>query len=202
MICLTTGWAQFYNQRLSYAHWGARVVHWWEHSPPTNMAQVRILASTPYVGWVCCRFSPLLREVFLRVLRFSPLLKNQHFQIPIRSGTHGHVPMSSYKLFSDPWVNKLQITITMQIPFNLAANLWKASKSEISYECVVIEGYRTRTRKSYGLCVQCCFPKALHRPSALFRCTVHCNEFSAKVHRVWCTNSQSLERYSHIVFCF
>ena len=31
-------------------------------------------------------FSSLLREVFLRVLRFSPLLKNQHFQIPIRSG--------------------------------------------------------------------------------------------------------------------
>ena len=25
----------------------------------------------PYVGWVCCWFSPLLREVFLRVLRFS-----------------------------------------------------------------------------------------------------------------------------------
>ena len=24
-------------------------------------------------------------EVFLRILRFSPLLKNQHFQIPIRS---------------------------------------------------------------------------------------------------------------------
>ena len=40
---------------------------------------------------ICCWFSPLLREVFLRVLRFSPLLKNQHFQIPIRSGTHGHV---------------------------------------------------------------------------------------------------------------
>ena len=33
----------------------------------------------------CCWFSSLLREVFLRVLRFSPLLKNQHFQIPIRS---------------------------------------------------------------------------------------------------------------------
>ena len=28
----------------------------------------------------------LLREVFLRVLQFSPLLKNQHYQIPIRSG--------------------------------------------------------------------------------------------------------------------
>ena len=48
-----------------------------------------------YVGWVCCWFSPLLREVFLRVLRFSPLPKNQHFQIPIRSGTHGHWKTSS-----------------------------------------------------------------------------------------------------------
>ena len=47
-----------------------------------NVARVQIPASTPYVGW----FSPLLREVFLRVLRFSPLLKNQHFQIPIRPG--------------------------------------------------------------------------------------------------------------------
>ena len=28
----------------------------------------------------------LLREVFLRVLRFSPLLKNQHFQIPVLPG--------------------------------------------------------------------------------------------------------------------
>ena len=32
---------------------------------------LQILVSTPYVGWVCCSFSPLLREVFLRVLRFS-----------------------------------------------------------------------------------------------------------------------------------
>ena len=31
---------------------------------------VQILASKPYVGWVCCWFSPLLREIFLRVLRF------------------------------------------------------------------------------------------------------------------------------------
>ena len=60
---------------------------------------------------VCCWFSPLLRDVFLRVLRFSPLLQNQHFQIPIRSGTHGHVSTSSYELLSDPWVNKLQFTI-------------------------------------------------------------------------------------------
>ena len=84
-------WFIFIN-RLQYVFqgrnpvWGARVAQWWEHSPPTNLARVRILASTPYVGWVCCWFSPLLREVFLRVLRFSPLLKNQHFQIPIRPG--------------------------------------------------------------------------------------------------------------------
>ena len=61
-------------------------------------------------GWVCW-FSLLLREVFLWVLRFSPLLQNRHFQIPIRSGTHGHVSTSSYELLSDPWVNKLQFTI-------------------------------------------------------------------------------------------
>ena len=65
---------------------GARVARWWEHSPPTNVARVQIPASTPYVCWVCCWFSPLLQEVFLRVLRFSPLLKNQHFQIPVRPG--------------------------------------------------------------------------------------------------------------------
>ena len=57
----------------------ARVAQWWECSPPTIVAEVQLSASTPYVGWVCCWFSPLLREVFLRVLRFSPLLKNQHF---------------------------------------------------------------------------------------------------------------------------
>ena len=60
---------------------------WWERSPPTNLAWVpQILASTPYVCRVCCWFSYLLREVFLLVLRFFPLLKNQHFQIPIRPG--------------------------------------------------------------------------------------------------------------------
>ena len=33
--------------------------------------------------WVVgCWFFSLLREVFLRVLRFSPLIKSQHFQIP------------------------------------------------------------------------------------------------------------------------
>ena len=33
--------------------------------------------------------------VFVQALWFSPLLKNQHFQILIRSGALGHVSMSS-----------------------------------------------------------------------------------------------------------
>ena len=58
--------------------------------------------STPYVGWVCCWFSSLLREVFLRVLRFSPLLKNQHFQILIRSRFQ--------------WTNSHYVEVPLQIP--------------------------------------------------------------------------------------
>ena len=35
--------------------------------PPTNVARVRFPDSASNVGWVCCWFSSLLREVFLRV---------------------------------------------------------------------------------------------------------------------------------------
>ena len=61
----------------------------------TKMTKMRhsILASLKYVGWVCCWFSPLLRDIFLQVLRFSPHLKNQHFQIPIRPGTVHEEPL-------------------------------------------------------------------------------------------------------------
>ena len=38
------------------------------------MAWVRIQEATPKVGWICCRFSSLLQEVFLRLLWFSILL--------------------------------------------------------------------------------------------------------------------------------
>ena len=57
--------------------WGARVAHCGESTrlPPITVAQVQILASTPYVVWVCFWFSLFLQEVFLRVLRFSLLLK-------------------------------------------------------------------------------------------------------------------------------
>ena len=36
-----------------------------------------------------------VREAFLQVFRFSPLLKNQHFQMQIWSATHRHISKSS-----------------------------------------------------------------------------------------------------------
>ena len=52
----------------------AGMAQWREHSPPTNVARVRFLVPASYVGWVCW-ISTLHQEVFLRVLRFFPLLK-------------------------------------------------------------------------------------------------------------------------------
>ena len=72
---------------------GARVARSDESTSLPRMARVQIPASTAYVGWVCCWFSPLLREVFLRALRFSPLLNNQYFQIPTRPAMIGEEPL-------------------------------------------------------------------------------------------------------------
>ena len=52
---------------------------WWEHSPPTSVAQVRFHWNRT------CRLSLLLvlaPRVFFRVHRLSSFLKNQNFQIP------------------------------------------------------------------------------------------------------------------------
>ena len=43
-----------------------------------------------------------------RGLSLGTLVLNQHVQILIRSGTHGHVSTSSYELLTEEWVNKLQ----------------------------------------------------------------------------------------------
>ena len=48
-------------------------------------------------------------RVFLRVLRFSSLHKHQHFQIPIRPGTHGHLLNEFLEFFGASWVNKLHL---------------------------------------------------------------------------------------------
>ena len=87
---------------------------WWEHSPPTNVAWVLIMASTTHVFhmWVEFVVGSLLcsERLFSGYSDFPPSL-NQHFQIPNRSGTHGHVSTSSYKYLSAPWLNKLQFLI-------------------------------------------------------------------------------------------
>ena len=62
----------------------------------------------------------------------SPLL-NQYFQIPIRSGTHGHNPTSSYELLSAPWVNTLQSNTIIQ--FN---DLAEAIEAAVTPEWIVI----------------------------------------------------------------
>ena len=51
------------------------MAQWWERSPPTNVSWVQFPDPASCVGWVCCWFSTLPQEVFLWVLRFSPLLK-------------------------------------------------------------------------------------------------------------------------------
>ena len=58
-----------------------------------TVARVRVLEFTPYVGRVCFllfvfSFTPI---GFTPLLRFFPLLKNQHFRIPIHSGTQGYI---------------------------------------------------------------------------------------------------------------
>ena len=81
--------------------WGARVAQWWEHSPPTNVARVQLPASTPYVGWVCCWFSPLLQKVFLRYSGFplSSKTNTSKFQFDLgRMDTFKRVHMNSYVL--------------------------------------------------------------------------------------------------------
>ena len=68
----------FHSISKHLASWGAGMAQWREHSSPTNVAWVQFPDSASYVGWVCCWFSSLLWEFFPRVVRFFPLLKNQH----------------------------------------------------------------------------------------------------------------------------
>ena len=53
-----------------------------------HKAWVKIQASPPYVGWICCWFSPLLREVFSGYSGFPLSLKTNisKFQFDLESG--------------------------------------------------------------------------------------------------------------------
>ena len=71
---------------------------------------------------------PVLR-VFLRVLRFSSLHKNQHFQIPIRSGIRGPQVCQSRDCYVLPSLNIVDLFIylfymkTNEIPLVVAVFL-------------------------------------------------------------------------------
>ena len=63
-----------------------------------------------------------------------PLLKNKHFLIPFRSGTHGHVSTTSWELLNAPWVKKYQVTFFLPVP-----NLYPSS-------FLIVLGRRHRAR--------------------------------------------------------
>ena len=99
---------------------GARMAQWCKHSPPTNMVQIQNLASMPYVGWVCCLFSPLLWEVL------SPITNTSKF----------HLIWNTHTLVSAPWVNKWEFFFTKCLSVDqktvlkdttecLCINIWK-----------------------------------------------------------------------------
>ena len=68
------------------------------HSPPTNESRFRFPDPASYAGWVCCWFSSLFREVFLRYSCFSPSSKTNtsKFQFYL-----GKVPPISAKAHSN-----------------------------------------------------------------------------------------------------
>ena len=95
------------------------MAQWWDRSPPTNVSRVRFPDPASYVDWVCCWFSSLLREVFLWVLRFPPLLKNQQFQIPIRFGIVKHFIISLWL----GWLRKHSLCLTLNLHLHLRPHL-------------------------------------------------------------------------------
>ena len=92
---------------------------------PPMWPGVRILASTPLCGLSLLLVLSLVSRGFLRELQFFPLLKNQHFQIPIRSGAHGHVSTSCHELLSAPWVPNYNLQLQLQ---------FSGSKAEYFFE--------------------------------------------------------------------
>ena len=64
------------------------------------------------------------RYIFLRVLQFSPLLKNQHFQIQIRSRNARQRLNEFFELLGAPWVDKLSYVYIYKMWNNRQAYVW------------------------------------------------------------------------------
>ena len=64
---------------------GAGMAQWWEHLPPTTVAQVRFPDPASHVGWVCYWFSSLHQGFFSRYSSFPPSTKTN---TPNSNSTH------------------------------------------------------------------------------------------------------------------
>ena len=80
---------------------GAGMVQWWESSPLTNVSRVRFPDPASYMGWVCCWFSTLVREVFRLVFPLS--LKTNISKFQFDPGIHGHFNILWNEFLWTPW---------------------------------------------------------------------------------------------------
>ena len=91
---------------------------------------------------VCCWFSSLLREDFLRVLRFPPFLKNQHFQIPTLAWKVS--PISARAVNTNLWlitavIHTTSAVVVLKPEKNLGLNgIWTHDLCDIGTEDVCI----------------------------------------------------------------
>ena len=120
-----------------------------EHLPCTNVARVRFPHPVSYVDWVCW-FSTLLREVFPRVLRFSPLIKNQHLiwfvNNDCKNNDLGNVDLISSTIVKriwklNCWICAIEINVIIIIIKNTwflyySFQLWVEIVSPLSKLCI------------------------------------------------------------------
>jgi len=71
----------------------------------------------------------LAPRVFLQALRFSSLLKNQHFQIPIRSGIRGPRVCQSKDCYVLPSLNKVNLFYFYLFSDSIHAKLFPSKDS-------------------------------------------------------------------------
>ena len=67
-------------------------------------------------GWVCGWFSPLLRKLSVRVLGFSPLLKNQHFHFQIGCSTSKSLFIIIIFFYTSNWPHLLNMRKGLSFP--------------------------------------------------------------------------------------
>ena len=111
--------------------WGARVSQWWEHSPPTNVARVWILVSTPLCG-LSLLF--VLSLIVLRGFSFSLKTNTSKFQFNLESR---HVSTSSHELLSAPQLTNYNYNVP--VACLLVCWVTPATETNLSSHCLYKE---------------------------------------------------------------